>query len=71
MDLFRNAWAVVLSLASALLLAATLRSVQGQSQAHRQRPAGDFLELDGSKIYYEECGTGREATGLIHDGIAH
>jgi 3-oxoadipate enol-lactonase len=67
MDLFRNASAV----ACALLLATTLRSAHGQSQTHPQPPPGSFLELEGSKIYYEECGTGPEAVVLIHNGIAH
>jgi 3-oxoadipate enol-lactonase len=70
MDLFRNISAIVLSVIYALP-AATLPSAHGQSQAHPQPPPGSFLELDGSKIYYEECGTGPEAVVLIHDGIAH
>jgi 3-oxoadipate enol-lactonase len=32
---------------------------------------GSFLEVNGSKIYYEECGAGSDAVVLIHDGIAH
>ena len=32
---------------------------------------GNFLDLDSSKIYYEECGTGPETVVQIHDGIAH
>jgi 3-oxoadipate enol-lactonase len=32
---------------------------------------GSFVEVEGSKLYYEECGTGPEAVVLIHDGIAH
>jgi 3-oxoadipate enol-lactonase len=32
---------------------------------------GNFLDVDGSKIYYEECGAGPEAVVLIHDGITH
>lgn len=33
--------------------------------------AGAFVEVEGSKLYYEECGIGPEAVVLIHDGIAH
>lgn len=39
-----------------------------------QAPApgpGKFLDVDGSKIYYEECGAGPQVVVLIHDGIAH
>jgi pimeloyl-ACP methyl ester carboxylesterase len=32
---------------------------------------GSFVDVEGSKLYYEECGTGPEAVVLIHDGIAH
>lgn len=32
---------------------------------------GAFVDVEGSKLYYEECGTGPEAVVLIHDGIAH
>jgi 3-oxoadipate enol-lactonase len=71
MSLFRSASAVALFLICATLLAATVRSTYGQSQTRPQTPPGYFLDLDGSKIYYEECGTGPEAVVLIHDGIAH
>src|SRR5882672_3572292 len=30
-----------------------------------------MVEVEGSKLYYEECGTGPEAVVLIHGGIAH
>jgi 3-oxoadipate enol-lactonase len=33
--------------------------------------AGSFVDVEGSKLYYEECGTGPQAVILIHDGIAH
>jgi 3-oxoadipate enol-lactonase len=71
MSLFRSASAVALFLICATLLAATVRSTYGQSQTRPQTPPGYFLDLDGSKIHYEECGTGPEAVLLIHDGIAH
>jgi 3-oxoadipate enol-lactonase len=67
----RNASQIVLRLIFVLLLATTLPSAHGQSRAVAQRPQGSFLGVDGSKIYYEECGTGPEAVVLIHDGIAH
>jgi len=30
---------------------------------------GAFLEVDGSRLYYEECGTGQKAVVLLHDGV--
>jgi pimeloyl-ACP methyl ester carboxylesterase len=32
---------------------------------------GSFLDVDGAKLYYEECGTGPEAVVLVHDGVLH
>jgi 3-oxoadipate enol-lactonase len=43
---------------------------RSQSQPPGPKTPGNFLDVDGSKIYYEECGTGAEAVVLIHDGIA-
>jgi 3-oxoadipate enol-lactonase len=43
---------------------------QGAATASQPAP-GSFVEVEGSKLYYEECGTGPEAVVLIHDGIAH
>jgi 3-oxoadipate enol-lactonase len=60
-------YAIFYALAStALCLPITEGSV-----AIPQSSAGSFLELNGSKLHYEECGTGPEALVLIHDGIAH
>lgn len=43
-----------------------------QTTAITSQPApGSFVEVEGSKLYYEECGTGPVAVVLIHDGIAH
>ena len=40
--------------------------------SRRSKPGpGSFVEVEGSKLYFEECGTGSEAVILIHDGIAH
>ena len=41
------------------------------SSVAEDRPAGQFLDVEGGKIYFEECGTGTDAVVLIHDGIAH
>lgn len=43
---------------------------QGRTAASNSGP-GSFVDVEGSKLYYEECGTGAEAVVLIHDGIAH
>ena len=41
------------------------------SSAAQQAAPGNFLDVDGSKLYYQECGTGAEAVVLIHDGVLH
>ncbi len=43
---------------------------QGAATAPQPAP-GSFVEVEGGKLYYDECGTGQEAVVLIHDGIAH
>jgi 3-oxoadipate enol-lactonase len=32
---------------------------------------GKFVDVEGGKIYYEECGTGAEGVLLLHDGVVH
>lgn len=32
---------------------------------------GSFVDVEGGKIYYEECGTGPEAVLLVHDGVVN
>jgi len=32
---------------------------------------GAFVDVDGSRIYYEECGSGPEAVVLLHDGVVN
>lgn len=44
--------------------------MRAQTQPPAPKTPGNFLDVDGSKIYYEECGAGAEAVVLIHDGIA-
>src|ERR1700761_4580248 len=32
-------------------------------------PPGAFADVDGSRLYYEECGSGPKAVILLHDGV--
>jgi 3-oxoadipate enol-lactonase len=59
-----------------LLLGALMPGAFGQAIAQgadslTKAGPGSFVEVEGSKLYFEECGTGGEAVILIHDGIAH
>ncbi|MGA7915391.1 MAG: alpha/beta hydrolase [Candidatus Acidiferrales bacterium] len=54
-----------------MILVLLLPFARARSQTPAPAAPGSFLDVDGSKIYYEECGKGPEAVVLIHDGIAH
>ena len=54
-----------------ILLGSSWMSLTGWSQAAAQTAPGAFADVEGSKLYYEECGTGPEAVILVHDGVAH
>jgi 3-oxoadipate enol-lactonase len=62
-----------LVLPAVLVLALALCGhARAQNAGPTANPApGSFVDVEGSKLYYEECGTGAEAVVLIHDGIAH
>src|SRR5580693_4010477 len=34
-------------------------------------PPGSFVQVDGSRLYYEECGSGPQAVVLLHDGVVN
>lgn len=53
--------------AVALMLLIVVRPVAAQSGTS----SGNFVDVEGGKIYYEECGTGDEAVLLVHDGVVH
>jgi 3-oxoadipate enol-lactonase len=57
-------------LRAALLLTLLLGS-PAWPQATSTPPSGpgSFLQVDGSKIYYEECGTAAQTVVLVHDGV--
>jgi 3-oxoadipate enol-lactonase len=53
-----------------LLCAFSSPVIKGQGQSATPKAPGNFLDVDGAKIHYEECGASAEAVVLIHDGIA-
>ena len=58
-----------------MVLAAVILGAAGQhriaAQSTAAPSAGAFVKVDGSSLYYEECGTGPDAVLLIHDGVVH
>ena len=56
----------------ALLVSSGLMArCQAQTPEVTQPSQGSFVDVEGSKLFYEECGTGPEVVILLHDGIAH
>src|SRR5580693_8770822 len=49
-----------------MLFGAVLLSAQTASSA---TPSAAFVEVDGSRLYYQECGSGQKAMVLLHDGV--
>ncbi len=54
----------------ALLCPAICVATYGQT-APAEKTVSGHLEVSGSKIYYEECGSGPAAVVLLHDGLLH
>jgi 3-oxoadipate enol-lactonase len=55
--------------AAAWLLVSVLRASSALTQSPAIHPPGAFVEVDGSRLYYEECGSGPKAVILLHDGV--
>jgi pimeloyl-ACP methyl ester carboxylesterase len=53
-----------------LLLAGALFG-NALAQEQSASPQGSFLEVDGAKLYYEECGSASHVVVLVHDGVLH
>ena len=60
MRIFAAASLIVLASSAGFLFAQTASS---------STSAGAFVEVDGSRLYYQECGTGQGAVVLLHDGV--
>jgi len=56
-------------LAAAIIWLAAGWLGNASAQAQSVSPPGSFLEVDGAKLYYEECGSGPRAVVLVHDGV--
>ena len=60
-----------LACAEAIVLLAAGLVVNAPARAQSAPPQGSFLEVDGAKLYYEECGSAPHAVVLVHDGVLH
>ena len=55
--------------AGAIVVFAAALPGNALAQAQNAPPQGSFLEEDGAKLYYQECGTAPHAVVLLHDGV--
>jgi 3-oxoadipate enol-lactonase len=53
------------------LVLVVLSSLGGAQNPGTPPAPGAFVEVNGGKIYFEECGSGPEAVILMHDGVAN
>lgn len=53
------------------LLACLCGSCPAWPQSMKANGPGSFLSIEGSKIYFEECGTSPQTVVLLHDGVIH
>jgi 3-oxoadipate enol-lactonase len=54
-----------------LVLVLTATGVARGKTSSPSNAPGAFVEVDGGRLYYEECGGGDEAVVLLHDGVAN
>lgn len=54
-----------------LMVAGFYGSSPAWPQSTEASAPGSFVPVDGSKIYFEECGTTPQTVVLIHDGVIH
>lgn len=51
-----------------------LLTVSGAARGQTSNPKierGAFVDVEGGRLYYEECGTGNDAVVLLHDGVVN
>jgi hypothetical protein len=58
------------NIACLVLLLTAIGVAQGQTSSPSNAP-GAFVDLDGGRLYYEECGNGGDTVVLLHDGVAN
>jgi 3-oxoadipate enol-lactonase len=55
--------------AAVLILMTSEASLLSAQTVDSATSPGAFVDVDGSRLYYEECGTGPKAVILLHDGV--
>ncbi len=71
----RSLSGTLLALATAAACSLASGDARGQQPTPQgtgaQRGPGAFAPVDGSTLYYEECGSGTQTVVLIHDGVVN
>jgi pimeloyl-ACP methyl ester carboxylesterase len=62
---------VAVAVCAALFASLCLSSADAQSKIEAKTGPGSFVDVAGTKIYYEECGNGTQTVVLVHDGVLH
>jgi|ERR1035438_2925860 3-oxoadipate enol-lactonase len=62
---------IVRRLAALALFYGAISNAGRPQTATVEKTVSGRLEISGSKIYYEECGSGPSAVVLLHDGLLH
>jgi 3-oxoadipate enol-lactonase len=73
LTLAKKEYFVFMKIRTALVVFSSLLGVGvlfAQSTASAN-PPGSFVEVEGSRLYYEECGKGPKAVILLHDGVVN
>jgi len=58
-------------LSVAIIAVTTLAAASLVFANQKESAPGSFVDVEGGKIYYEECGAALEAVLLIHDGVVN
>jgi pimeloyl-ACP methyl ester carboxylesterase len=59
------------SLLVALILSSAYRAISQTTVNAQDSGRDSFVQVEGSKLYYEECGTNSPVVVLIHDGVVN
>lgn len=58
-----------LCFAEAIVLLAVALLGNAPARGQSASPKGSFIEVDGARLYYEECGSAPQVVVLVHDGV--
>jgi 3-oxoadipate enol-lactonase len=69
--ILQNVFLCIRFLCGLILISSAARLEAAPPNASASPASTGFIEVDGSKLYYEEGGQGRQTVVLIHDGVVN